>query len=86
MEAKGKLMRLASLSVMLVALLAIFGCGGGAAGGGGGGGGGGGEGGGDLLQEVKDRGVLRVSTDPVYPPHSFQTESGEFKRLGVGVE
>ena len=81
MEAKRNLMRLASLSVTLVALLAIFGCGGGSAGGGGGG-----EGGGDLLQEVRDRGVLRVSTDPVYPPHSFQTESGEFKRLGVGVE
>ena len=72
-------MRLASLSVVLVALLAIVRCGGGCAGRGG-------EGGGDLLQEVKDRGVLRVSTDPVYPPHSFQTESGEFKRLGVGVE
>src|SRR3712207_7513477 len=38
-----------------------------------------GDGGGDLLQEVKDRGVLRVSTAPAFPPQSFQTWSGEFK-------
>ena len=81
MEAKRNLMRLASLSVTLVALLAIFGCGGGSAGGGGGGG----EGGGDLLQEIKDRGVLRVSTDPAYPPQSFQTESGDFKGFDIDV-
>ena len=80
MEAKRNLMRLASLSVTLVALLAIFGCGGGSAGGGGGG-----EGGGDLLQEIKDRGVLRVSTDPAYPPQSFQTESGDFKGFDIDV-
>ena len=79
MEAKRNLMRLASLSVTLVALLAIFGCGGGSAGGGGG------EGGGDLLQEIKDRGVLRVSTDPAYPPQSFQTESGDFKGFDIDV-
>ena len=80
MEAKRNLMRLTSLSVTLVALLAIFGCGGGSAGGGGGG-----EGGGDLLQEIKDRGVLRVSTDPAYPPQSFQTESGDFKGFDIDV-
>ena len=80
MEAKRNLMRLASLSVTLVALLAIFGCGGDSAGGGGGG-----EGGGDLLQEIKDRGVLRVSTDPAYPPQSFQTESGDFKGFDIDV-
>ncbi len=80
MEAKRNLMRLASLSVTLVALLAIFGCGGGSAGGGGGG-----EGGKDLLQEVKDRGMLRVSTDPAYPPQSFQTESGDFKGFDIDV-
>ena len=80
MEAKRNLMRLVSLSVTLVALLAIFGCGGGSAGGGGGG-----EGGGDLLQEIKDRGVLRVSTDPAYPPQSFQTESGDFKGFDIDV-
>ena len=74
-------MRLASLSVTLVALLAIFGCGGGSAGSGGGGG----DGGKDLLQEVKDRGVLRVSTDPAYPPQSFQTESGDFKGFDIDV-
>src|SRR5687768_1453722 len=70
-------MRLASLSVTLVALLAVFGCGGGSAGGGGGGG--------DLLQEVKDRGVLRVSTDAAYPPQSFLTESGDFKGFDIDV-
>ena len=80
MEAKRNLMRLTSLSVTLVALLAIFGCGGGSAGGGGGG-----EGGKDLLQEVKDRGMLRVSTDPAYPPQSFQTESGDFKGFDIDV-
>ncbi len=82
MEAKRNLMRLASLSVTLVALLAIFGCGGGSSGGGGGGGG---EGGKDLLQEVKDRGMLRVSTDPAYPPQSFQIESGDFKGFDIDV-
>ena len=40
---------------------------------------------GNLLQEVKDRGVLRVSTDPAYPPQSFQTQSGEFKGFDVDV-
>jgi polar amino acid transport system substrate-binding protein len=43
------------------------------------------EGGGNLLQEVKDRGVLRVSTDPAYPPQSFQTQSGEFKGFDIDV-
>lgn len=44
-----------------------------------------GDGGGDLLQEVKDRGVLRASTDPAYPPQSFQTQSGEFKGFDIDV-
>ena len=39
----------------------------------------------NLLQEVKDRGVLRVSTDPAYPPQSFQTQSGEFKGFDIDV-
>src|SRR3712207_4340787 len=52
---------------------------------GGGGSEGSGEGGGSLLQEVKDRGVLRVSTDPAYPPQSFQTQSGEFKGFDIDV-
>jgi polar amino acid transport system substrate-binding protein len=92
--------RLASLIAALAVLLAVSACGGGggSAGGGESGGGGGGGGEGDLLQEVKDRGVLRVSTDPAYPPQSFQNEQGEFegfdidvteeiaKRMGVEVE
>src|SRR3712207_2813312 len=52
---------------------------------GGGGSEGSGEGGKDLLQEVKDRGVLRVSTDPAYRPQSFQTQSGEFKGFDIDV-
>jgi ABC-type amino acid transport substrate-binding protein len=77
-----------------VALVAVTACGGGGSAGGGGDGGGGG----NLLQEIKDRGVLRASTDPAYPPQSFQNEQGEFegfdidvteeiaKRMGVEVE
>jgi polar amino acid transport system substrate-binding protein len=91
MNRKMSLGRLASLAVALTALVVVTACGGGGSAGGGGGGG-------DLLQEVKDRGTLRVSTDPAYPPQSFQTNSGEFKgfdidvaeeiakRLGVDVE
>jgi polar amino acid transport system substrate-binding protein len=78
-------------------LLVVSACGG-AGGSAGGDSGDSGGGGGDLLQEVKDRGVLRVSTDPAYPPQSFQNEQGEFegfdidvaeeiaKRMGVEVE
>jgi polar amino acid transport system substrate-binding protein len=85
--------RLASLAVALVALLAVTACGGG-----GSAGGSSGDGGGNLLQEIKDRGVLRASTDPAYPPQSFLNEQGEFegfdidvteeiaKRMGVEVE
>ncbi|MDP8945394.1 MAG: transporter substrate-binding domain-containing protein [Actinomycetota bacterium] len=74
--------RLASLAVALVALVAVTACGGGGSAGGGGGDGGGG---GNLLQEVKDRGTLRVSTDPAYPPQSFLTNSGEFKGFDIDV-
>jgi polar amino acid transport system substrate-binding protein len=55
-----------------------------ACGGGSGSGSGGGDGG-NLLQEVKERGVLRVSTDPAYPPQSFQNESGEFEGFDIDV-
>jgi polar amino acid transport system substrate-binding protein len=58
-------------------LLLVVACGGGS--------GGSGDGGGDLLQEVKDRGVLRVSTASAYPPQSFQTRSGEFKGFDIDV-
>jgi polar amino acid transport system substrate-binding protein len=95
-----KVPRLASLAVALATLLVVSACGGSSGGSAGdnGGGGGGGGGGGDLLQEVKDRGVLRASTDPAYPPQSFLNNQGEFegfdidvteeiaKRMGVEVE
>jgi polar amino acid transport system substrate-binding protein len=73
------LIKLRLLLVLGVVLLLGVACGGG------GGSEGGGEGGGSLLQEVKDRGVLRVSTDPAYPPQSFQTQSGEFKGFDIDV-
>ena len=71
-----KLRLLFALGMVLVLGVA---CGGGAEGGDGG------EGGGNLLEEVKDRGVLRVSTDPAYPPQSFLTQSGEFKGFDIDV-
>jgi polar amino acid transport system substrate-binding protein len=80
MDEKRNLGRLASLAVALAAILVVTACGGGGSAGGGGGGGGG-----DLLQEVKDRGTLRVSTDPAYRPQSFQTSSGEFKGFDIDV-
>jgi polar amino acid transport system substrate-binding protein len=87
--------RLVSLAAALAVLLVVSACGGGGSGAESGGSGGGG---GDLLQEVKDRGVLRAATDPAYPPQSFLNEQGEFrgfdidvteeiaKRMGVEVE
>jgi polar amino acid transport system substrate-binding protein len=81
MKLKRNVGRLASLAVALVALVAVTACGGGGSAGGGGGDGGGG----NLLQEIKDRGVLRASTDPAYPPQSFQNEQGEFKGFDIDV-
>ena len=85
MNGTRKVPRLASLAVALAALLVVSACGGSGGGSAGDNGGGGGGGGGDLLQEVKDRGVLRVSTDPAYPPQSFQTQSGDFKGFDIDV-
>ena len=59
MNRKRNLGRLASLAVAILAVLAVTACGGNSSAG---------SGGGNLLQEVKDRGTLRVSTDPAYPP------------------
>jgi polar amino acid transport system substrate-binding protein len=78
MNRKRNLARLASLAVVLMVLLMVTACGGSGSAGGSGGGG-------DLLQEVKDRGTLRVSTDPAYPPQSFQTNSGDFKGFDIDV-
>ena len=98
MNGTRKVPRLASLAVALATLLVVSACGGSSGGSAGDNGGGGGGGGGDLLQEVKDRGVLRASTDPAYPPQSFLNNQGEFegfdidvteeiaKRMGVEVE
>jgi polar amino acid transport system substrate-binding protein len=78
MNPKRHVGRLASLAVAILAALAITACGGG-------GSASGGDGGGNLLQEVKDRGTLRVSTDPAYPPQSFQTNDGTFKGFDIDV-
>ena len=72
--------------LLVVLLLSLVGC---TAGGGGGN---------DLLSDIEERGVVRVSTDPNYEPQSFLDENGEFvgfdidvareigERLGVEVE
>jgi polar amino acid transport system substrate-binding protein len=54
-------------------------------GGGNGNGGAGGGGGGDLLASVKQRGTLIASTDPAYPPQSFQDEAGNYKGFDIDV-
>jgi polar amino acid transport system substrate-binding protein len=79
MERRRYMTRLRLPLVLGMVLLLVVACGGGS------GGSESGDGGGDLLQEVKDRGVLRVSTDPAYPPQSFQTQSGEFKGFDIDV-
>ena len=81
MNRKWTLGRLASLAVALAALVVVTACGGGSSAGSSGGG----SGGGDLLQEVKDRGTLRASTDPAYPPQSFVANNGEFKGFDIDV-
>ena len=81
MNRKWSLGRLASLAVALAAMVVVTACGGGSSAGSSGGG----SGGGDLLQEVKDRGTLRASTDPAYPPQSFVANNGEFKGFDIDV-
>jgi polar amino acid transport system substrate-binding protein len=76
MNRKRNLGRLASLAGAILAVLVVTACGGGSPA----------EGGGvNALQEVKDRGTLRVSTDPAYPPQSFQNNQGEFKGFDIDV-
>src|SRR5215213_8149160 len=76
MNRKRNLGRLASLAVAILAVLAVTACGGSSSAG---------SSGGNLLQEVKDRGTLRVSTDPAYPPQSFQNNQGEYKGFDIDV-
>ena len=79
MNRKRNFGRLASLVVAILALLAVTACGGG------GSASSGGDGGGDLLQEIKDRGTIRVSTDPAYPPQSFLANDGTYKGFDIDV-
>jgi polar amino acid transport system substrate-binding protein len=78
MNRKRNVGRLASLLVAILAALAVTACGGG-------GSSGSSDGGGNLLQEVKDRGTLRVSTDPSYPPQSFLANDGSMKGFDIDV-
>jgi polar amino acid transport system substrate-binding protein len=78
MNRKRNFNRLASLVVAIVAVLAVSACGGG-------GSSGSTDGGGNLLQEIKARGTLRVSTDTAYPPQSFLSNSGEYKGFDIDV-
>jgi polar amino acid transport system substrate-binding protein len=78
MKGKRYVGRLALLAAAILAVLAVTACGGG-------GSASSGDGGGNLLQEVKDRGTLRVSTDPAYPPQSFQANDGTFKGFDIDV-
>jgi polar amino acid transport system substrate-binding protein len=100
------MMRKIRLLVPIASLLLLAAaCGGGTTAGNAPSGGGGGEaasdgggGGGDLLAAIEQRGVMRASTDPAYPPQSSQNAQGEYvgfdidvveeigKRLGVQVE
>jgi polar amino acid transport system substrate-binding protein len=78
MNRKRNFGRLASLLVAILAALAVTACGGG-------GSSGSSDGGGNLLQEVKDRGTLRVSTDPAYPPQSSLNNQGEYEGFDIDV-
>jgi polar amino acid transport system substrate-binding protein len=54
--------------------------------GGGGGGGGEAEEPQDLLATIQDRGILRVATDPEYPPQSFlNEETGQWEGFDIAV-
>lgn len=76
--------RLVGLIVGLTLLVAA--CGSGTTGGGDNGGGGASNaGGGDLLSQVMERGKLTASTDPAYPPQSFQTPGGDLKGFDIDV-
>jgi polar amino acid transport system substrate-binding protein len=78
MNPKKHVGRLASLAVAILAVLAVTACGGG-------GSGSSSDEGGNLLKEIKDRGTIRVSTDPAYPPQSFQDNQGEYKGFDIDV-
>jgi polar amino acid transport system substrate-binding protein len=77
--------RLRAVLVVLAAMaLLAAACGDNGDGGSGGGGGGGGEQ--DLLASVEEAGVLRVSTDPAYPPQSSLNEdTGEYEGFDIDV-
>ena len=40
---------------------------------------------GEVLDRIREEGVLRVSTDPAYPPQSSQTPDGSFEGFDIDV-
>jgi polar amino acid transport system substrate-binding protein len=79
-------MRRSSLMAMVAALLLVAAaCGGGGDGDQPAGGGGGEEEATGLLATVQESGVLRVSTDPAYPPQSSLNENGEWEGFDIDV-
>ena len=75
--------RLRAVLVVLAAMALLAAACGDNGGGGGGGGGGGQQ---DLLASVEEAGVLRVSTDPAYPPQSSLNEdTGEYEGFDIDV-
>jgi polar amino acid transport system substrate-binding protein len=79
-------MRRSSLMAMVAALLLVAAaCGGGDDGDEPAGGGGGEEEATGLLASVQESGVLRVSTDPAYPPQSSLNENGEWEGFDIDV-
>ncbi|HEX2050865.1 MAG TPA: transporter substrate-binding domain-containing protein [Actinomycetota bacterium] len=76
-----------TIGALVAAALLAAACGGGGEGSGGGGGGSSPQSGeaSGMLADVLDRGVLRVSTDPAYPPQSFLNEEGDMEGFDIDV-
>lgn len=76
-----KPVRLGGAAVVVAVALVAAACGGETTGPAGSSGGGNG----DLLSQIKDRGTLVASTDPAYPPQSFQSKSGGYEGFDIDV-
>jgi polar amino acid transport system substrate-binding protein len=87
LKGDGVMRRISLISALAAFLLIAAACGGGDDSGGTTGAG---SGGGDtqatgLLQVIEQAGVLKVSTDPAYPPNSSLTEDGEWEGFDIDV-
>jgi polar amino acid transport system substrate-binding protein len=71
---KGRFAGLAALALALMLAFAVSACGGGN------------EASNDLLASIEDKGVLKVSTDPAYPPQSeLNEDTGEYEGFDIDV-